>query len=80
MGDIQCAIKGSWTIKKLCQVTALLRPWVCKDEYSIKEVYESNLGNNPKVQGGIWTRFICWLAAHQGLKTMDKLKHIGGGW
>ncbi|XP_057535390.1 uncharacterized protein LOC130813571 [Amaranthus tricolor] len=65
---------------------ALLRPWVCKDEYSIKEVYESNLGNSPKVQWRhlVWnrlsipkTRFICWLATHQGLKTKDKLRHIG---
>lgn len=77
---------ASWTIKKLCFVTALLRPWVCQDTYSIKEVYESRLGDRPKVPWRflVWnrlsipkTRFICWLAAKHGLRTKDKLHHIG---
>lgn len=65
-------VTASWTIKKLCQVTTLLRPWICKNEYFIKEVYESCLGNPPTMHWRhlVWnrlsipkTRFICWLAA-----------------
>ena len=79
-------VTASWTINKLCHVTTLLRPWICKDEYSIKEVYESGLGISPKVQWRhlVWnrlsipkTRFIYWLATKQGLRTKDKLKHVG---
>lgn len=34
---------ASWTIRKLCTVTAALRPWICGNNYSIKEVYEQRL-------------------------------------
>lgn len=42
-------VKASWTIKKLCFVTVVLRPWICKDSYSVKEVYEARMGDRPKV-------------------------------
>lgn len=77
---------ASWTIGKLCAVTMILRQWICSSTYSITEVYESILVTTPKVR---WrylvrnrisipkSRFICWLAARQGLKTKDKLCQLG---
>ena len=49
---------GSWVLKKLCTVKETLRVWMIKNTYSIKNVYEELLGQNPRVPWAItiWNR------------------------
>lgn len=77
---------ASWTVRKLCAMTAALRQWICNTTYSIKEVYKHNLVTPAKVRwrGLVWNRtlipkhkFVIWLVARQGLKTRDKLSQLG---
>lgn len=77
---------ASWTIWKICVVTADFRNWICSSHYCIKEVYEHSLMRHHKVPWRhlVWnrisipkTRFICWLVVRQGLKSKDKHLQLG---
>ena len=78
-------ITASWTLKKICAVKDQLLPWICKDHYSLHATYMACIDSHIKVGwvNIIWnrlsipkTRFICWMATLQKLKTKDKLFHI----
>lgn len=85
-GICNAPITTSWTIKKLCALTTVLRQWICSLTYSIKKVYEHIVLDQHRVRWKhlVWNRlsipknrFVCWLAAQRGLKTKEKLFQLG---
>ena len=49
-------VTATWTIRKLCAMTAAFKQWICNTHYSIKEVYEHNMVTQHKVR---W-RYLVW--------------------